>query len=89
MKKYFAFFLPVLLMLGACGCQGTKNWEPTQELNIEMQGLELGTSSMQVILNRTIALYQQAYPEVQVNITNVPPRLSKLPKLETYPGIKY
>ena len=70
MKKYFAFFLPVLLMLGACSCQSPQNWEPTQELNIEMQGLELGTSSMQVILNRTIALYQQAYPEVQVNITN-------------------
>ena len=72
MKKYFAFFLPVLLMLGACGCQGTKNWEPTQELNIEMQGFEPGSTSMRVTLNRAIALYQQAYPEVQVNITNVP-----------------
>ena len=72
MKKYFAFFLPVLLMLGACSCQSPQNWEPTQELNIEMQCLEPGTTSMQVTLNRAIALYQQAYPEVQVNIINVP-----------------
>ena len=70
MKKYFAFFLPVLLMLGACGCQSSQNWKPTQELNIEMRAYKGSTSPMQVALNRAISLYQQAYPEVQVNITN-------------------
>ncbi len=71
MKKYFAFLLPVLLLLATCGCQHSTDWEPTQELNIEMRAYEGGGSPMQVALNRAIALYQQAYPEVQVNITNV------------------
>jgi len=63
------------MLFGVTGCEiGSEgNWEPTSELNIEMQAYEgYLITPMYMSLNRAISLFKKTYPDVQVNVTAVP-----------------